>query len=122
MGSTDRAVRRASRHLGAQEALVASAVGREVDGRRCQVVLLTDRRIIVAGLRSEPPSELDLGVCVASFDAVGGLLSIVQGDQEMMVRQIEPGAAGRIITHLATRRRQRAADPTSMGHVRVLPA
>ena len=121
MSRTDRAVRRASHHLASGEALIASALGLEVDGRRRQVVLLTDKRVLLVGLRAEAPTALPREGCAADYDTVGGLLTVRQGDRRFEVRDIEEGAAARLITFL---RRHRSTlvgrDKRSLRHVRLL--
>lgn len=121
MNRTDRAVRRASHHLAPGEALIASALGLEVDGRRRQVVLLTDRRVLLVGLRGEPPLELLREGCAAEYDTLGGLLAVRQGDRRLEVRDIKADAAARVITLL---RRHRSTltgrDPSVLRRVRVV--
>jgi len=121
MSRTDRAVRRASHHLASGEALIASALGLEVDGRRRQVVLLTDRRVLLVGLRGEAPTALLREGCAAEYDTVGGLLTVRQGEQRFEVRGLEEDAAARLITLL---RRHRSTlvcrDEGSLRHVRLL--
>lgn len=120
MNRTDRAVRRASHHLTAGEALIASALGFEVDGRRRQVVLLTDRRVLLVGLRGEAPIELPREGCAAEYDTSGGLLAVRQGDRRLEVRDIKADAAARVITLLRRHRSTLAGRDASLRRVRLV--
>jgi hypothetical protein len=121
MSRTDRAVRRTGHHLVADEALVASALGREVDGRRRQVVVMTDKRVLVVGLRAEPPAVLVREGCRAEYDATGGLLTFKQGDRELMVRDVEEEAAHRMVALLARHRSSLVSRGTrTLHHIRIL--
>lgn len=121
MNRTDRAVRRASHHLAEGEALIASTLGREADGRRRQVVLLTDRRVLLVGLRGEPPIALLREGCAAEYDTIGGVLTVRQGDRSVEIRDVRADAAARVITLL---RRHRSTllrrDASSLRRVRLV--
>lgn len=106
MSRTDRAVQRALRNLVQGETLIASAVGYENEGRRRQIVLLTDRRVVVAGLRDDSPVvEFAPAVTAATFDPYGARLIFRQDKQpELVVRDVEMAAARQIVTLLEDRR------------------
>lgn len=120
MVSVDRAVRRACVHLGVQETLIASAVGREAEGRRCQVVLVTDRRLLVVGRRGDAPTEFDPDDCRATFDRATESLSIEQAGRGVRLRDVTEPAARQVVTLVTTRWRSsvRWQDPPQ--HVRIL--
>jgi hypothetical protein len=120
MRRTDRAVRRASHHLAADEALITSALGLEVEGRRRLVVLLTDRRVLLVGFRGEAPVILSRDGCAAEYDATGGLLHIRQGEQEILVRDVGSDVAARLITLLRRHRSALGQRSGNLRHVRVL--
>lgn len=118
---TDHAVRRARRHLADGEVVIASALGTEADGRRRRVVLLTDQRLLVAGLRADPPVELALDGCTGAYEPGGGLLTLRQGETEIVLREVERGAAGRVVELLAQRRpRPEGAQVGRVPHVRIV--
>ena len=121
MSRSDRAVQRASHHLAPGEALVASTLGREAAGRRRQVVLLTDRRLLLVGLRGEPPRALLREGCTAEYDTVGGVLTVRQGDGRLEIRDVKADSAARMITLL---RRHRSTllrrDVSSLRRVRLV--
>lgn len=101
MSRADRAVYRTLRHLQPDETLMASTVGYENEGRRRQVVLLTDRRIIVTGLRSDPHAELPLKASSASFEPDPPRLVLHQGTEaQAVVRDVEATAARQIVALL----------------------
>jgi hypothetical protein len=120
MRRTDRAVRRASQHLAAGEALITSAIGLEAEGRRRQVVLLTDRRVLLVGFRGEEPVVLPREGCVGEYDTIGGLLSIWQGDQQLQIRDVDGDVAARLMTLLRRHRSTLGRRAGSYRHVRVL--
>lgn len=120
MTRTDRAVRRASHHLVTNEALIASAFGLEVDGRRRQVLLLTDRRVLLVGFRGERPIELSREDCAAEYDTVGRVLTVRQGDGEIQIRDVAGDVAARLITLLRRHRSTLGGRTSHLGHVRLL--
>lgn len=120
MSRTDRAVRRASHHLGVGEALITSALGREVDGRRQQLVLLTDRRVLLVGFRGEAPIALLREGCAAEYDTVGGVLHIRRGDRQFELRDVPSDVAARLITLLRRHRLTLRQRPENLGHVRLV--
>lgn len=121
MRRADRAVSRAVAHLGRDETLVASAVGYEHEGRRRQVVLLTDRRILVVDLRKRAALEAGLDATSATFDRNGGRLTLEQeGMTRTVVRDVEPEIAEQIVELLLVRRRlPDSALAPRMRHVRL---
>lgn len=120
MRRTDRAVRRASQHLATDEALITSALGLEVDGRRRLVVLLTDRRVLLVGFRGEAPVALSREGCAAEYDAVGGLLHIRQGEEQLLIRDVASDVAARLITLLRRHRSALGRRSGNLQHVRIL--
>jgi hypothetical protein len=115
----ERAIRRARPHLAWDEGIVATAVGLEADGRRRQVVLLTDRRLLVVAVRGGTPLELDPDGTRSSFDTVGKLLTLVDGADEVVLRNVDV-RAGRQLLALLALRRPRGLDPDRPGTVRIV--
>lgn len=103
MSQGDREVRRASRHLDPEEVVLASVVGREADGRRRRVVLVTDQRVLISGTRGDEPMAWSLDEASASFGLHGGLLTLRNEAQEVAVRDIDEMAARSIVQLLTTR-------------------
>jgi hypothetical protein len=118
----DRAIRRARQHLDRDEALLASAWGLEADGRRARVVVVTDRRVLVAWRRPSPPDELGMAT-TATYDRGDGVLALVDGDTTIRLRDVEP-RDGRQVVQLLDRRHERPlADRIGAPfHVRVVRA
>lgn len=105
MSRDDRSVRRARRFMEPEEALVASAVGYEHDGRRRRVVLLTDRRVLITDPRAEHPLELGLTTASAAYEPDGGLLELHQdGRPHTVLRDVEAAAATQIVALLTSHR------------------
>lgn len=101
MSRTDRAVYRTLRHLAANETLLASAVGYEDEGRRRQVVLLTNQRVLVTGLRHDPPVELPVAAASAAFEPDPPRLTLYQhAEAKVRVRDIEADAARQVVAVL----------------------
>jgi hypothetical protein len=116
---SDRAIRRARRHLADGEGIVATAFGIEADGRRRHLVLLTDRRLLVANLRTDAPRELDPDGTTGEFDPTGDLLTLRDSAQEVVLRGVAPVAARQLIAQLG-QRRPRPADDGTPGTVRIV--
>lgn len=104
----DHGVQRAWRQLDAGEVVLTSAVGIEADGRRRRIVLLTDRRIVIVWRRGGPPLVLGYAGATCGYDRRGGLLTLVSGDDEVVLRDVEE-AVGRTVVSLVTSRREVAA-------------
>lgn len=121
MSRIDRAVRRVRQHLDDNETLLVSAWGIEADGRRHRVVVVTDRRVLVAGRRPGPPESLSASAS-ASYDRVEGLLVLTDGDTVVRLRAVEP-REGRQVVQLLDRRHDRplAERLGPPFHVRVIP-
>jgi hypothetical protein len=115
----ERAIRRARRHLADDEGIVATAPGLEADGRRRQVVLLTDRRLLVVAVRGGAPLELDPDGTRTSFDTVGKLLTLVDGEDEVVLRNVDL-RAGRQLLALLALRRPPGIDRDRPGTVRIV--
>lgn len=116
MRRDDRLVVRASRHLDTDETLLASAVGRELGGRRGRVVLVTSRRIIVAWSRPAHPEILSLVECKAEFEVMGRVLTLFDGQQVVSVRDVDPSDAGILVDcvehHDVAPVRERLGEPS----------
>jgi hypothetical protein len=114
----DRALRRAQPHLVDGEGIVATALGIEADGRRRQVVILTDRRLLVVGRRGETPREFDPDGTAGSFDPSGDLLTFVNGDDEIVLRGVDARGARQLLGLLSARRPR--AHRAAPGTVRIV--
>lgn len=120
MGFLDRGVRRAFRHLD-DEVVVASLVGREGDGRRRRFVVVTERRVLVGSPRGERPVDLGLDGVTARFERPGRLLTLRQGDVEIVLRDVEEVAARALVEVITMRRRSEPGQGTSgRGVVRIV--
>ena len=123
MSRTDRVLRRTSHHLSRAEVLLGTAVGLEVDGRRRQVLLLTDQRVLRVGLRNHEPDELPLPGSRAVFDEAGGILTVSNAAGRLELRGVERAAAERIELLLGWHRsRLRSRATEGLRHVRIVPA
>jgi hypothetical protein len=84
----------------------------EEEGRRRQVVVVTDRRVLITGLRGETSVDFPLDGSTCHYQRAGGRLTFGHEDRELTVREID-GLAGRNIQTLlearATRRIARDA-------------
>jgi hypothetical protein len=117
---SDRAVRRARRHLADGEGIVATALGIEADGRRRHVVLLTDRRLLVSNLRTDPPVQLDPDGTRGEFDPTGDLLTLRDDDRELVLRGVEPVSARQLLGLLGQRRPGHRLGEDEPGNVRIV--
>jgi len=118
MSRVDQLVRRARRHLDGGEALLASAVGIEDGGRRRRIVLVTDRRVVVAWSRPAPPVVLPAG-CSARYDH--DRLVLAAKDVEVVVTAVDPADARQIVGLLAQRHGQPLSERMGPAfHVRVI--
>jgi hypothetical protein len=120
MSWSDRAVRRARQHLADDEGIVATALGIEADGRRRQLVLLTDRRLVIAGLRSTPPRTMDPDAAQGAFDPTGDLLTLQDGEDEVVLRGVDRAAAQRLLVLLEQRRPGSSPASETPGTVRIV--
>jgi hypothetical protein len=120
MSWSDRAVRRARQHLADDEGIVATALGIEADGRRRQLVLLTDRQLVVSGLRSASPRTMDPDAAHGAFDPTGGLLTLQDGEGEVVLREVDRAAAQRLLVLLAQRRPATSPASELPGTVRIV--
>jgi hypothetical protein len=103
MGRDDRGVHRARRWLEAGELVLASASGREPDGRRRRIVLLTERRIVVAWHRGGPAVELGYAATAGRYERDGRLV-LVAGGEEHVLREVDAHVARTIVSLITTRR------------------
>jgi hypothetical protein len=118
MSRVDHLVRRARRHLDGGEALLASAMGVEDGGRRRRVVLVTDRRVIVAWTRPSPPDVLPHS-CRARYEL--DRLVLTTDDDEVALTAVDPDDARQIVALLSQRHRQPLRERIGPAfHVRVI--
>jgi hypothetical protein len=120
MARTDRGVRRARRHLTPDELVMASAVALEEEGRRRQVVVVTDHRVLITGLRGDTSVEFPLDGSTCRYQRTGGRLTLRHEDRELTVRAIDELSSRTIQTLLearVTRRTAQDAVRAGRGHV-----
>lgn len=118
MGRTDRRVRRARRHLGADEVVLASAVAVEDEGRRRQVVVVTDHRVLVTGTRGDKAIEFPLDGSTCDYERANGRLTLRAEERELIVREVDELASRTIVTLLGARATRRfAQDAVRAGQV-----
>jgi hypothetical protein len=118
MSRVDQLVRRARRHLDGGEALLASAVGVEHEGRRRRVVLVTDRRVIVAWTRPSPPVVLPHS-CRARHEH--DRLILTSDDVDITLDAIDPQDARQVVALLSRRHGQPLSDRMGPAfHVRII--
>lgn len=112
----DRVVRRAVDRLGPAEGLVASLLGYEEGGRRRQVVLATDRRVVIEPVRPSPHTDIGYAE-LATVTAVDGalVLTLTDGSQHVVERVTEPRRLDLMVELL----RGRLGEPA--GHHRPAP-
>ena len=96
-----RHVARAQRHLDPGEPVLASAVGRELAGRRGRVVLVTNTRVVVAWTRAAPSEELSLLDCTATYDSGMRILTLDDGATLLSIGDVDPHAARSVVECLA---------------------
>lgn len=113
---SDRVIRRAMCHLGPAEGLMASLLGYEQDGRRRQVVLATDHRVLIASVRPSPPTELRYPQ-LERIEAVDGALVLTTRDGEQ--HTVERVTEERRLELMVELLRGRAGEPS--GHHRPSP-
>ena len=117
-----RHVARAQRHLDPGEPVLASAVGRELAGRRGRVVLVTNTRVVVTWTRAAPPEELSLLDCTATYDPGMHILTLDDGGTMLSVGDVDPHAARSVIECLSRHDRAVMQGPGgTLPHVRLVP-
>jgi hypothetical protein len=120
MARTDRGVRRARRHLTANETVLASVIALEDAGRRRQVVVITDQRVLVTGMRGESSLEFPLEGSTCCYQRAGGRLTLRSDGQELVVREVDEVAGRTIVELLAARATRRSAqEAVRFGRVRI---
>lgn len=110
MARTDRGVRRARRHLTPDEIVMASAMALEDEGRRRQVVVVTDRRVLITGLRDDTSVEFPLDGSTCRYQRTGGRLTFAYEDRELTVRDIDELAGRNLVMLLEARATRRTAQ------------
>jgi hypothetical protein len=110
MARTERRVRRARRHLATGELVMASAVALEDEGRRRQVVVVTDRRVLVTGLRGDTSVEFPLDGSTCEYQRCGARLTLRHDELQVTVREIDELASRTIQTLLGARATRRSVQ------------
>ena len=110
MTRSDRGVRRARRHLSADEVILASVTALEEEGRRRQVVVVTDQRVLVTGMRGEASIEFPLEDSTCCYQRAGGRLTLRAGEHEVVVREVDDLASRTIVELLGARATRRTAQ------------
>jgi hypothetical protein len=114
MAFGDSRVQRVLGPLQGDEVLVASVAGIEADGRRRRMIVVTDRRIRVGGFRGDAPLELSLTGATCSYDRNGALLTLRQGEDEVMLRGVDEIPARALVELLANHRPRPSHVPPSV--------
>lgn len=105
MSRLDRAMHEAREHFSVDEVPVVCVLGREAEGRRRLLVVLTDRRLLVVGRGTEPPIELSADLTRPVYEAAVGTLRLEADDRTVVVREVDPGPAALLADLLSWRRR-----------------
>ena len=111
MSRLDRAVHELRDQFAPQEVPVVSLLGREAEGRRRRLVVLTDHRLLVAGRRTEPVVVLSPDLCTISYDDATGRLRLEDPDQTVVLREVAPLPA-RLLRDLLRWRHATTPPPT----------
>ena len=114
MSRLDRALHDVRHHLAAGEVPVVSVLGREVDGRRRRLVVLTEHRLLVAGRRTEALVAFCPDACTVAYDPVGAVLTITDASTTLSLRDVDATAAGLLQDLLRWRRRPAAPAPMTL--------
>lgn len=93
MSRLDRALHQARHHFADGEIPVACVLGREADGRRQRLVVLTDRRLLVTGRRTEPLVELAVDGCALRLDVRAATLQFDDPAGTVRLRDVCPISA-----------------------------
>lgn len=99
---------------------MASAMALEEDGRRRQVVVITDRRVLITGLRGGTSVDFPLDGSMCRYQRIGGRLTFGHEDRELTVREVDELSSRNVQTLLdarATRRTAQAAVRAGEGSV-----
>lgn len=122
MGLLGRIVRRVRPQLSPDEGLLASVLGRELDGRRRVAIIATDRRLLLAALRPEPPIELRYRSVSASCEARAGGASITltTPDATHGIERIGDVTAARLLVDLINQRVDSPQRPAPPQRVRLI--
>lgn len=102
---------------------MASAVAIEDEGRRRQVVVVTDHRVLVTGLRGDASVEFPLDGSTCDYQRNGGRLTLRHDDLELTLREVDELASRTVQTLLgarATRRTTQEAVRAGRGHLGTL--
>jgi hypothetical protein len=108
----DGSVRRVERYLAADEFVLASFGGRETDGRRRRLLVVTSDRVLVTWVRGEAPEQFDLAGVVCGYDAKDGTFTLRQADREVALREVDETSA-RIVVQLLEQHHRWAPRPPS---------
>ena len=104
MSRLDRAMHEAREHFAVDEVPVVCVLGREAEGRRRRLVVLTDRRLLVVGRGTEPLIELSADLARPTYDLTVGTLRLEDPERTVTVREVEPGPAALLADLLSWRR------------------
>jgi hypothetical protein len=99
----------AREHFAVDEVPVVCVLGREAEGRRRRLVVLTDRRLLVVGRGTEPLIELSADLTRPAYDLTDGTLRLEDPERTVTVREVEPGPATLLADLLSWRRGAPAA-------------
>lgn len=121
MARVDSALGRIMPSLEPTEVVLGSVKGREVDGRRRRLAVATTHRVLIGWIRGGPVEELALATAEGHYDPSGGLLSLRDREQEIVLRGVDEGAARAMAQLLAQHRPSTPRHPSSsVNGVRVI--
>jgi len=89
---------------------MASAVAIEDDGRRRQVLVVTDHRVLVTGLRGDASVEFPLDGSTCDYRRTGGRLTLRHDGRELTVRGVDELAGRTVQTLLEARATRRTTQ------------
>ncbi|HSK24187.1 MAG TPA: hypothetical protein VK906_13460 [Egicoccus sp.] len=93
MSRLDRAMHEARTRFAVDEVPVVCLLGREAEGRRHRLVVLTDHRLLVVGRGTEPLIELSADLTRPVYDAADRTLRLEDPTQTVVIREVEAGPA-----------------------------
>ncbi len=89
---------------------MASAVALEDEGRRRQVLVVTDQRVLVTGLRGDESVEFPLDGSTCDYQRTGGRLTLQHDGRELTVREVDELAGRTVRTLLEARATRRTVQ------------
>ena len=104
MSRLDRAMHEARTHFTVDEVPVVCVLGREAEGRRHRLVVLTDRRLLVVGRGTEPLIEMSADLTRPVYAVSDQTLHLEDPVRTVVIREVEAGPAALLADLLRWRR------------------